>query len=340
MVRQFRGSISLLLAAIIWGTAFVAQSEGMNYVEPFTYNAIRTLIGGLILIPAVIRSVWKERKPPFTIPGPDYRESVKGGICCGVLLFAASSLQQFGITMTTAGKAGFVSALYVVIVPLLSLFMHRKIPKLIWGCIGAAIAGFYLLCVSTGFSINKGDKLMLICALFFALHIIAVDHFSKRFADGTMMACVQFFTAGFMMLGCMLKYEHPVLTNILAAKDTILYAGIMSCGVAYSLQMMGQRETSPTVATMLMSLEAVIAAVAGCLILHEQLTMREVIGCVLVFAAVVAAQMLKTEPEQNKKAEYVPKYSWEFVKPAVSATLRTPLTQSRSEDLHPSGAPH
>lgn len=295
-MKRFRGSVALLLAAIIWGTAFVAQSEGMNYVEPFTYNAIRTLIGGIILIPFVIGSRIKESKPPYVIPGPDRRMSVKGGILCGILLFAASSLQQLGITMTTAGKAGFVSALYVVIVPLLSLLFHRRLPKLMWACVAAAIAGFYLLCMTTGFHVNDGDRLMLSCAVFFALHIMVVDRFSKRYVDGTLMACVQFFTAGLMMTVCMVLFEHPQMSSILAAKHTILYAGVMSCGVAYSLQLIGQRRTSPAIATMLMSLEAVIAALSGCMILHERMTLREVAGCTLVFGAVLFAQLL-TQPK-------------------------------------------
>ncbi|MBP0972213.1 MAG: DMT family transporter, partial [Oscillospiraceae bacterium] len=155
-----------------------------------------------------------------------------------------------------------------------------------------------LLCMTTGFHVNDGDRLMLSCAVFFALHIMVVDRFSKRFVDGTLMACVQFFTAGLLMTVCMVLFEHPQMSSILAAKHTILYAGVMSCGVAYSLQLIGQRRTSPTVATMLMSLEAVIAALSGCMILHEKMSFREVVGCTLVFAAVLMAQLMTT-PKQK-----------------------------------------
>ncbi len=292
MFKRLRGSLLLLTAAIIWGTAFVAQSEGMQYVEPFTYNAIRTLIGGLVLIPVIFGFRLGRRHSKEKLPAVNRKATVLGGICCGAVLFLASSLQQCGIVLTTAGKAGFVTALYVVIVPLISVFLHRRPPKAIWFCVAAAVAGFRLLCVRGGFTVNRGDLLMLGCALFFAVHILTVDHFCAQQADGTVMSCIQFFTAGILMTAVMLLFEHPDLHSILAAKGTILYAGIMSCGVAYTFQILGQRETPPTLATLLMSLESVFAALSGWLILHEHLSGAEFAGCALVFAAVIAAQLL------------------------------------------------
>lgn len=292
MVKHLRGSLLLLTAAVIWGTAFVAQSEGMNYVEPFTYNAIRTLLGGIVLIPVIAGFRLAGRKSAAKPPGANRKATVLGGICCGTVLFIASSLQQCGIALTTAGKAGFITALYVVIVPLLAVFLHKKPPKAIWLCVLAAVAGFRLLCVHGGFAVNRGDLLMLGCALFFAVHIMTVDHFCEKQADGMQMACIQFFTAGILMTAVMLLFEHPSAENILAAKGTILYAGIMSSGVAYTFQILGQRETPPTLATLLMSLESVFAALSGWLLLHEHLSGTELTGCGLVFAAVIAAQLL------------------------------------------------
>lgn len=305
MLKQLRGSLLLLTAAIIWGTAFVAQSEGMNYVEPFTYNAIRTLIGGIILIPVILGFRFGRRHSAAGPPASSRKATVLGGICCGIVLFIASSLQQCGIVLTTAGKAGFVTALYVVIVPLLAVFLHRRPPGAIWFCVAAAVAGFWLLCVHGGFTINRGDLLMLGCALFFAIHIMTVDHFCAQQADGMVMACIQFFTAGILMTAVMLVFEHPALPDILAAKGTILYAGIMSSGVAYTFQILGQRETPPTLATLLMSLESVFAALSGWLILHEHLSASEFSGCALVFAAVIAAQLLTahaSNPSDRKES--------------------------------------
>ncbi len=304
MGRKLRGSIMLLIAALIWGTAFVAQSEGMRYVEPFTYNAIRTLIGGVVLIPviAVFRKFGK--KPGASAETQtSLRATITGGIICGIFLFIASSFQQSGISMTTAGKAGFITALYIIIVPLLGLFLRRKVHLILWVCVLLAAVGFWLLCIKEGFTIGKGDLLVLCCAVFFAMHIMSVDHFIGKHVDGMLMSCIQFFTAGTLMAICMFLFEKPQLSNILDAKVTILYAGLMSSGVAFTLQILGQRDTEPTVATLLMSLESVFAALSGWLILHEALSFRELIGCVLVFAGVILAQL--ASPEKSKSGEEI-----------------------------------
>ncbi len=292
MIKQLRGSMMLLITAVIWGTAFVAQSEGMRYVEPFTYNAMRTLLGGVVLIPviAAFRRAGRKTRAPAK-DTPPLRTTVIGGIVCGIVLFIASSFQQSGIVMTTAGKAGFITALYIILVPLIQFVLYRKSSLMVWFCVLLAAGGFWLLCIKEGFSVGIGDLLVLCGAFFFAVHIMVIDHFNSRHTDGMLMSCIQFLTAGSLMLICMLLFETPQLSSILDAKYTILYAGVMSCGVAYTLQILGQRDTDPTAATLLMSLEAVFAALSGWLILHEVLTLKELTGCVLVFIAVILAQL-------------------------------------------------
>ncbi len=292
MSNRLRGNIMLLITAIIWGSAFVAQSDGMNYVGAFTYNACRTLLGGIVLIPviALLRKLPKKDNGQSTEKAP-LKTTITGGICCGLLFFIAGMLQQFGISMTTAGKAGFITALYIVIVPVIEFIIYRRTTVKVWICCVIAIAGFYLLCIKEGFSISTGDLLVLACAFFYALHIMTVDRFNAKNTDGTLMSCIQFFTAGTIMLICMFIFEKPDIGSILAAWLPICYGGIMSCGVAYTLQIIGQRYTDPTVATLLMSLESVFAALSGWLLLGERLVPKELAGCVLVFIAVIAAQI-------------------------------------------------
>ena len=225
----------------------------------------------------------------------DRKNTVTGGICCGIVLFIASSFQQSGIAQTTAGKAGFVTALYIVIVPLIGIFMHKKMPLRMWLFIAIALAGFWLLCIKQDIGISSGDLLVFFGAIFFAVHITVIDFFNEKNTDGVLMSCIQFFTAGLLMLICMFIFEKPTIPNIVGAGGTILYAGIMSCGVAYTLQILGQKHTNPTLATMLMSLESVFAALSGWLILGEKLSIKEFFGCVLIFAAVILAQLAGTD---------------------------------------------
>ncbi len=297
-MKNFKGSIMLLITSLIWGTAFVAQSEGMNYVEPFTYNALRTLLGGAILIPVILLVRFLDRRGGREIKY-SLKNTIIGGICCGVVLFAASSFQQFGIAHTTAGKAGFVTALYIVIVPIIGIFLHKKMPLRMWAFIAIALVGFWLLCISENFSVSMGDMLVFVGAVFFAIHITVIDYFNKRGTDGVLMSCIQFFTAGLIMLICMFIFEKPVIADIAEARITILYAGIMSCGVAYTLQILGQKHTNPTLATLLMSLESVFAALSGWLLLNEKLSIKELFGCVLIFTAVILAQLIGTDKPQE-----------------------------------------
>ncbi len=293
ITKRFSGNIMLLIAAVIWGTAFVAQSEGMAYVEPFTYGGIRTLIGGFVLIPIILafRKAGGKQDRPKAEKKAQLRTTVKGGICCGLVLFAASSLQQWGITMTTAGKAGFITALYIIIVPVFELILYRKSSLRVWLCVTVAAIGFWLLCIKEGFTVGTGDMLVLLCAVCFAVHIMTIDHFNEKNADPLLMSCIQFFTAGTIMTVCMFIFEEPELGAVFDAKYTILYAGIMSSGAAFTLQILGQRTADPASATLIMSLESVFAALSGWLILHEALLPKELLGCVLVFGAVIFVQL-------------------------------------------------
>ena len=285
-----KGNLILLLTALIWGSAFVAQSAAADVIGTFTYNASRNILGALVLLP-VICVPERTRRPSAASSATVNRNTLAGGICCGIILTAASGFQQAGVALTTAGKAGFITALYIIMVPLAGIFLGKKIAPVIWFCVALAISGFYLLCVKEGFSVSRGDVLVLICAICFTGHILTIDHFSALNTDPVKMSCIQFATAAFISGILMLIFEHPTWDAIRAAGIPILYAGILSSGAAYTLQIIGQRYTDPTTATLIMSLESVFAALAGWLILHETLSFRELLGCVLVFAAVILAQI-------------------------------------------------
>lgn len=296
--EKIRNSILLLLTAIIWGTAFVAQSVGMDYIGPFTFNAARFLIGGTVLIPLII---YRSKKNPL-LRNQSMEEKRKnrktvwiGGICCGIALCGASLLQQMGIQHTIVGKAGFITTLYIIIVPLVELLFGKKISKKIWVGAVMAVVGLYLLCINENFSIGKGDFLVLICAVLFAVHILVIDHFAPK-ADGVCLSAVQFFISGTVSAIGAILFENPNVSAMLEAVVPILYAGVMSCGVAYTLQVIGQKDMNPTVASMILSLESVISVLAGWIILGQALSMKEIIGCVIVFMAVILVQL----PEKKK----------------------------------------
>lgn len=291
---QIRNSLLLLLAATIWGVAFVAQSVGMDYVGGFTFNFVRNIIGGCVLIPVVIFLKGKDSQKSVEHNGKMTlitRDELIGGICCGLVLCAASNFQQFGIAYTTVGKAGFITAMYVVLVPVLGLFFHRKVSKTIWFCVGLSVYGLYLLCMTAGsFSLQFGDLLVLVCALLFSFHIMVVDHFTPR-GSGVAISCIQFFTCGIVSGVLTFLFETPTLSGILAAWMPILYAGALSSGVAYTLQIVGQKDMNPTLASLIMCLESVISALAGWLLLHQALSARELMGCALMFIAIVISQI-------------------------------------------------
>lgn len=287
-----KNSLMLFLTAAIWGVAFVAQSVGMDYVGAFTFNAVRCLMGAVVLLPLIF--FMKSKEEPKDLTAEEKKAGRKtliiGGISCGVFLFLASNFQQFGIKYTTVGKAGFITACYIVIVPILGLFMKKKCSSYIWAAVAMALIGLYLLCIKDGFSIGKGDILVLICAFLFSLHILVIDHFSPM-ADGVKLSCIQFLVSGILSGIPALLLEKPQFSSLIAAWQPLLYAGIMSCGVAYTLQIVGQKDMNPTVASLILSLESCISVIAGWLILGQSLSTREIIGCVIMFCAIILAQL-------------------------------------------------
>lgn len=289
-----KNAFMLILTAFIWGTAFVAQSVGMDYLGPFTFNGVRSIIGGIALLPCII--LLNRINGVSENAGGSRRDLIIGGIACGLLLFAASSLQQVGIQYTAAGKAGFITAFYIVIVPVLGIFLRKKIGWKVWLAVALALAGLYFLCITEKFSIGKGDILIFICALVFSVHILVIDHFSPK-VDGVKMSCIQFFVCGIVSLPLMFALETPRITAMFAGIVPLLYAGVLSCGVAYTLQIIGQKNVNPAVASLILSLESCFSVLAGWLVLGERLSVRESSGCVLMFAAIILAQL----PDKKKE---------------------------------------
>ncbi len=280
--------------ACIWGMAFVSQSKGMEYMRPFTFNGIRALIGALVLLLYILvtRRAAGRKAPPVNWP-----VTLRAGVCCGMALTAASTLQQYGILYTTVGKAGFITALYILFVPILGVFLRRRIDTVVW--LGAALAavGMYLLCMTERLSLSRGDLLVLLCAVLFAVHILIVDHYADR-ADGVLVSCIQFLICGLVCGAAALLWEGPTLSQIREGAGALLYAGVLSCGVAYTLQIVGQKGVDPTVAALILSMESVVATVAGwaayrigLLGTDQTMTPRQIAGCAVVFAAVILVQL-------------------------------------------------
>ncbi|MDE6904776.1 MAG: DMT family transporter [Lachnospiraceae bacterium] len=298
-----RNSFLLILTAFIWGIAFVAQSTGGDALGPYTFNCIRCLIGGVVLLPVIklLDALHLTKQKPET--KKDKKNLLLGGIICGIALALASNLQQMGLYLgSSAGKAGFLTACYILIVPVLGIFLKKKCGFHIWMGILTALAGLYFLCIHGDFSLGFSDVLLLLCAFSFAVHILVIDHFTVL-ADGVRLSCIQFFVCGalsfipmyFVDMGHSISGIYalgPALINP-QAWISILYAGILSCGAAYTLQIVGQQGMNPTVASLLLSLESVFSVVAGWVILGESLSPRELLGCVLIFGAVVLAQIPK-----------------------------------------------
>lgn len=280
--KTLRANLLLLLAAFIWGVAFVAQKSGLDSLSPFAFNGYRFLLGGLVLLPFALA---RRRRAPEAGRGV-----WSGGLLCGTCLFVASSAQQIGLEWTTAGKAGFLTALYVVLVPLLAALAGRRVRPVLWLCIALAVAGLRLLCLDGSFSpasVNRGDVLELACALAFAVHILAIDRFAPH-ADGIRLSCVQFFVCGLLSLPFA---GFPSPSALAAAWIPLAYTGILSCGVAYTLQAVAQKNTSPTVASLVMCLESLFALLAGAILLREPVSAREALGAALLLAALLLAQL-------------------------------------------------
>ena len=296
-----RNSILLIMTALIWGVAFVAQSSGGDAVGPYTFNCIRSFIGSIVLIPVIKlsdRMHWTRKKPESR---EDKKRLLISGISCGIVLAIASNLQQVGIWLgTPVGKAGFLTACYTILVPILGLFIKKKCGWNIWLGVMIAVVGLYLLCIQGSFSIQFSDFLLLLCALSFAIQILIIDHYVDM-VDGVRMSCIQFFVCGIIsampMIFVDMGLSAPEISEWVSALADpyswipILYAGVMSCGIAYTFQIIGQRGMNPTVASLLMSLESVFSVLAGWVLLNQALSLREIFGCLLIFSAVVLAQL-------------------------------------------------
>ena len=261
----------------------------MDHIGPFAFNAARSFVGGLALLPVI--AFFDRRKTPEqkASEAAEGKTLLLGGLCCGAALGVASCLQQAGIQYTAVGKAGFITALYIVIVPLLGLFLRKRVGVKLWISVVIAIAGLYLLCMTGSLTLQKGDLLVLLCAFAFSVHIMIIDYFK---VDGVKMSCIQFFVAGLLSLCAMAAAEGaPAPRDLTLSWAPILYAGVLSSGVAYTLQIIGQKGVNPTVASLVLSLESVISVLAGWAVLHQSLSPREILGCVLMFAAIILAQL-------------------------------------------------
>ncbi len=294
----------LFLAALIWGFAFVAQSAGMDYVGPFTFNAVRCIIGSIVLVPVALiykpeEEAGQQKNVSTAVEPRKGKQSwmqrnktlLLGGVSCGIFLGVATNLQQIGILSTSVGKAGFLTALYIVLVPVAGLFFKKKCGVAVWIGVLCSLLGLYLLCITEGsFALATGDLFLLGCAVVFTGHILVIDYFAPK-VNGVWMSCIQFLVAGIISAIPMSFTETPTWDAIWAAKLPILYAGVMSCGVAYTLQILGQKNYNPTIAVLILSLESCFSVLGGFLILQETLSARELFGCGLMFVAIILAQL-------------------------------------------------
>jgi len=303
--RQIVSALLLVIAAFVWGSTFVAQSVGSDSVEAYTFLTSRSFISAVALLPVI--AVRKALRPKGASEASEENTSASrrtlwlGGILCGAALMVASGIQQIGIKDTTVGKAGFITAMYIVIVPLLGIFLKKRIGLNVWAGVAIAVVGMYFLCITEGFSISRGDFLVLICAFCFSLHILVIDYFSPK-VDGVKMSCIQFFTCGVLSLFPTFLFEKPSFSDVQAAALPILYAGLLSGAVGYTLQIIAQKNLQPTVASLIMSLESVFSVLSGWVVLHEGLSARELIGCLLMFAAILLAQL----PEDLFRKKRIP----------------------------------
>lgn len=290
MNRKLKGNIILFITAIIWGMSFVSQSVGMEYIGPNTFMAIRTLMGGIVLLP-VIYVMDKSKKKQGTYKPTDMKKLLCYGAISGVFLCVAQTLQTYGLVYTTTAKSGFLTALYIIFVAIIGLFVGKKLTgKMAIGVL-TAIVGMYFLCLfGEKVSFNIGDGLTVLCAVFFAGQILCIDK-AVADIDGLKFSATQFLIAGTINLVLMFLFEKPEMENILSCTTALLYSGIMSCGVAYTLQVIGQKYADPTSASIIMSLESVFAAISGWIILSEAMNLSQIVGCVLMFAAIVLVQL-------------------------------------------------
>lgn len=293
-----RSELLLVITSFIWGTSFVAQRVGMDYIGPFTFTATRFLIGTLSLIPVILLMSRLNNKQENKAPQAGTNQDLlMGGLACGFALFCGISFQQVGLVYTTAGKAGFVTALYIVLVPLFGLFIRQKVSKNVWMGIALAVIGLYLLCVTEGFNISKGDFIVLCGTVFWAIHILTIDRFAPK-VDGLKMSFLQFLFAGLLSFVVALFTENIQFSAIMASAGPILYTGVVVVGIAYTFQILGQKGTEPAIAAIIMSMESVFAVLSGIMFLGEVMSAKEILGCVLMFAAVFITQL-----KSSKKVE-------------------------------------
>ena len=290
--NSFIGNLMLLAAAIIWGCAFVAQSEGMTHMGPFTYYAARCFLGAVVLIPVIIMSDKAKKKiGVYKKYTPEMKKRLLcGGLCCGGVMFVAAMFQQIGMAMGTgSGKAGFITAMYMLIVPIIGIFMKKRVRPIVWACLVVAAFGLYLLCITDGFSFEVSDVVVFGCAVCFAVHIVVIDIFSDT--DGIRLSCLQMAVAGVLAFIFMFILEEPTWQQIADGWLPIVYAGVMSSGVGFTFQVLAQQRTNPTMASLLMSLESVFAVLGGIVLQGDVPSGRETLGCVIMFAAIVVAQI-------------------------------------------------
>lgn len=289
MKKQAKGISALLVAVLIWGSTFVAQSVGMDYVGPFTFAAVRCTLGLLVMVPM---SLFLERKNPGYWKRWTDKKLLTAGFLCGIALFFATTLQQMGLIYTDAGKSGFLTAMYIVLVPIGGLFLKRKVAKSAWLGVVLAVAGLYLLSFSGGFgNVNRGDILTIGCAVCFAIHILLVDRLAGSLNPLRLNILQALCCCLLSTVGMALRETPLVLPNIWACMPALCYSGMLSLAVGYTLQAVGQKNLNPTAASLIMSLESVVAVICGAVILRERMSGWEISGCVLMFAAVILSQL-------------------------------------------------
>lgn len=307
MSKKFQSDLMLLLTAFIWGSSFIAQSKGADVLGPFTFNAFRYALAVIALLPVVfILSNKKKDKEKTTVLTDEEKKAQKkililGGVATGVALFLGTSLQQYAMAFTTAAKAGFITTLYVILVPIVGIFLKKKVRPLIWLCALMGVIGLYLLSIQPGtFSIGRGDFFVLLCAFAFTGHILVIDYFSPK-TDGVKLSCIQFAVVSAASFVAMFLTETLVMSDVWTAIVPLLYSGVLSSAVAYTLQIVAQKDADPTVASLILSLESVFAAICGALLLGESLSGREIAGCGIMFAAIVLAQLPSKEERLPNK---------------------------------------
>ena len=291
MQNRLLANLALFTTALIWGLSFVAQRAGMEYIGPFTFNMVRSILGGLSLIPVII---WVK------VASPDRRTErrkhfqhvnlFRAGLACGLALFFAMTVQQYCMTYVTAGKAGFISALYIIFVPIITILLGDKLNKKIIISVFLALVGLYLLCYKAGSGFNVYDLLLLLSAFLYAVHIMVVNYYS-HVINPVKASCFQFFTVAFLSALLVLLYESPQMSAIIACRGHLLFAGVLTCGVAYTLQIYGQKYTLPVIASLIFCLESVFAVLGGALFLGETMTVKEILGCVFMISGVILSNL-------------------------------------------------